>query len=185
MEIQTLSLTSEQKEVKSMRDAVEHFLVDGNSLKSGINAVHNLTAALWVKASEGGFIQQKKIENDNYSKLGNCGVDKIADHTADLGNGRKLEAKGLEYYSGSTLGGVNGTITITNLRGNKIEIRLQDEVVMRAEIDGKLAITDDGKLETMAFSEVIGKITRQYLALETDAICAGPRALMVRALEDF
>ena len=115
-----------QKEIQAMRESVERFLDGGNSLKSGINAVHNLTAAIWVKASEVGFIEAKSVANDSYNKIGGCGVDRIADHTVDLGNGRTLEANGLQYYTGSSLGGDSGSITITNLRGNKIEIKLRD-----------------------------------------------------------
>ena len=168
-----------------MRESVERFLDGGNSLKSGINAVHNLTAAIWVKASEVGFIEAKSVANDSYNKIGGCGVDRIADHTVDLGNGRTLEANGLQYYTGSSLGGDSGSITITNLRGNKIEIKLRDGKVMDGSIDGKIAIVGDGRPETMVFNKIIGQIAQQYLALEDSSICAGPTARTVRALEEF
>ena len=173
--------TAQQQDVASMRASVERNIGEGNVLESGINAVHNFTAAIWTRCSELGLVDHSKSD----VHFGSVRSDKIPDHEAYLDNGNVIAVKGLTYNTGSTLGGENGTIEITNPRGIKIAISIGNGVVYGAKIDGVESITGDGTKETLALIKVMDKLALQYLTADKDSIVTDRALRTTRKLEEF
>lgn len=177
----TQTATAPRSEAAHMRASVERNVGEGNIPGSGINAVHNFTAAIWTRCMELGIIDTSKS-----TKLPGFGrLDTVPDHEAYLPNGNVISVKGLTYNSASSLGGHSGTIEITNPRGTKINISLENGVVYGARVDGKESITGDGEKETLALIKVADKLAIQYLALDRDSIVTDSATRMARKLEDF